>query len=75
MVTKSSLKATGQTPTMCGVSNFVYVHLMQDLTLDETLLSKVAFEKICDRAGRTVKHYQADNGRFADKAFLDDCNK
>ncbi len=44
------------------VSDFVYVHLIQDLTLNKTLLSKVAFEKICDRAGRTVKHYQADNG-------------
>jgi hypothetical protein len=70
----TSRRIWGCTNFVDHVSDFVYVHLMQDLTLDETLLSKVAFEKICDRAGRTVKHYQADNGRFADKAFLDDCN-
>ena len=70
----TSRRIWGCTNFVDHVSDFVYVHLMQDLTLDETMLSKVAFEKICDRAGRTVKHYQADNGRFADKAFLDDCN-
>ena len=47
---------------------------MRDLSLRETLQAKVAFEKINARAGRTVKHYQADNGRFADNAFLDACN-
>ena len=56
------------------VSDFVYVHLMRDLSLRETLQAKVAFEKINARAGRIVKHYQADNGRFADNAFLDACN-
>ena len=51
------------------VSNFVYVHLMRDLSLRKTLQAKVAFENISARAGKTVKHYQADNGCFADNAF------
>jgi hypothetical protein len=31
---------------------------------------KVAFEKFCDARRVTVKHYHADNGRFADKGFV-----
>ena len=56
------------------VSDFVYVHLMQDFTLAETLLAKYAWEKVLAQANRTVKHYHADNGRFADKGFVDAAN-
>ena len=31
---------------------------------------KIAFEKFCDARGVTVQHYHADNGRFADKGFV-----
>ena len=47
---------------------------MQDLTLDETLLAKEATEKLMAQAGRYIKHYHADNGRFADNGFIDDIN-
>ena len=47
---------------------------MRDLTLAETLLAKAAWEKVLSQAGRQVKHYHADNGRFADNGFIDAIN-
>lgn len=56
--------------TFCDhVSDFVYVHLMRNFTLEETLLAKKAYEKLLAQAGRKAKHYQADNGRFSDVGF------
>ena len=53
-------------------SDFVYVHLMRNFTLDETLLAKRAYEKILKQADCTTKHYIADNGRFSNKGFHKD---
>ena len=64
----------GTTTFVDHVSNYVYVHLMRDFTLEETLLAKAAWEKILARANRKVKHYHADNGRFADNGFLQSVN-
>ena len=64
----------GCTTFVDHVSDFVYVHSMRDFTLDETLLTKAAWEKVLAQAGRKVKHYHADNGRFADNGFLDAVN-
>ena len=64
----------GCTTFVDHVSDFVYVHLMRDFTLDETLLAKAAWEKVLAQAGRKVKHYHADNGRFADNGLLDAVN-
>ena len=64
----------GATTIVDHVSDYVYVHLMKSLTLDETIKAKRSWEKILHNAGHTVKHYQADNGRFADKGFIDDCD-
>ena len=69
----TSERLWGCTTFVDHVSNYVYVHLMRNFTLEETLLAKAAFEKLLAKAGRTVKHYHADNGRFADKGFKDDC--
>ena len=32
-------------------------------------------EKVIAQAGRSVNHYHADNGRFADNRFFDDINR
>jgi len=56
------------------VSDFVYVHLIRNFTLDNILLANTAWEKILMQAGRTVTHYCANNGRFADNGFLDSVN-
>ena len=51
-------------------SRLSYVHLQTQLTSEETVQGKIAFEKFCEARGVTVKHYHADNGRFADRGFV-----
>jgi hypothetical protein len=53
-------------------SRLGYVHMQQQLTSDETVEAKHAFEAFSRSQGVTIKHYHADNGRFSDNAFLKD---
>jgi hypothetical protein len=43
------------------------------LTLDQTILSKHAYKRFLSSIGVASKAYHADNGRFADKGFRDNC--
>ena len=52
-------------------SDFCYVHLQDSTSGDDTLAAKKAFEAIAQSYGVTIKHYHADNGRFADNQFID----
>ena len=70
----TSKRLWGATTFVDLVSDYVYVHIMRDLTLNETLLTKEAMEKVMAQAGRYVKHYHADNGRFVDNGFIDAIN-
>jgi hypothetical protein len=54
-------------------SDHIYAYLMQDLTLDETLLAKHGYEHFLAMHGIISKEYHADNGCFADKGFCDYC--
>ena len=56
-------------------SGFTYVHLHQALTTQETLDAKHAFERVAHQHAVRIMHYHCDNGRFADRAFLDDVRK
>ncbi len=47
-------------------SDYVFVNLMQDLTLDKTLLSKTSFGGHAADGGITIRAYRVDNGHFAD---------
>jgi hypothetical protein len=51
----------------------VYMYLMKDLTLSETLLAKHAYEHFLASLGIESKGYHTDNGCFANKGFRDDC--
>ena len=51
-------------------SRLSYVHLMKTLTSEEMLEAKKTFETWARDLGVTIKHYHADNGRFADNAFI-----
>jgi hypothetical protein len=53
-------------------SHFTYIHLHTAITSEETVKAKHAFECVAQNAGVIVKHYHADNGKFEDKAFLND---
>jgi hypothetical protein len=50
-------------------SDHVYVYLMQDLLLDETLAAKHGYEWFLALHGIQSKAYHADNGQFADQGF------
>ena len=53
-------------------SRLGYIHLQRTLTSEETLEGKKQFEAYCNAHGVTVENYHADNGRFADNAFIND---
>eukprot|EP00957_Ditylum_brightwellii_P200723 15301574-Ditylum_brightwellii.AAC.1 len=56
-------------------SRLTYVHFQYDLSSKHTLEAKRAFEMWSANVGVKIEHYHADNGRFADKAFMQDCEK
>lgn len=56
-------------------SHFVYAHLMQELTRESTLEAKHAFEYHANSRGVLISHYHADNGRFAEKIWIEDYKK
>ena len=70
----TSNRIWGTTHFCDHASNFVYIHLMRNFILKETLLAKTkrAYEKILKQAGHTAKHYHADDGCFSDKGFHND---
>jgi hypothetical protein len=53
-------------------SRLSYVHLQESLTSKETVEAKHAFKAFSRSFGIKIRHYHADNGRFADNAFLKD---
>ena len=53
-------------------SRYSYCYLQETLTSADTLKAKHAFEQFCGSHGVQVLHYHADNGRFADNAFIGD---
>lgn len=65
----TSQRFEGATVFVDHFSHFVYVHLMRNLTLEETLEAKASFERILNTFGHQVRSYRADNGRFADLGF------
>jgi hypothetical protein len=65
----TNLRIWGATIFVDHFSDLVYVALMRDLTLDETLLAKTSFERFASNGGVTINSYQADNGQFVDAGF------
>ena len=47
---------------------------MQNATGDATLEAKNAFERNAMTRGIDIKGYHADNGRYAEPTFKNDCN-
>jgi hypothetical protein len=56
-------------------SHLRYIHLMTNMTSQETVEAKQAFEQFTANHGVAIKHYHADNGRFADNAFKQHCKQ
>jgi hypothetical protein len=55
-------------------SGKVKVYLMQDASSESTIEAKHAFERDLMSHDVQIKHYHADNGRFADMSFKQDCD-
>ena len=49
---------------------YVFVALMRDLTAELMIAAKKEFEHRCAVRGVKVEHYHADNGRFAEPAWI-----
>ncbi len=50
-----------------------YVHLITQITSQETVEAKQAFEIFAEQHGVQILHYHCNNGRFADNAFKQSC--
>ena len=59
----------GATVFVDHFSGLTYVHLMESISGDETVQAKEAFERYAADLGIKIRHYHADNGRFAEKSF------
>ena len=53
-------------------TNYGYVYLQEDQTLESTLAAKAAYERHAASFGVNIRKYHADNGRFADQSFQDE---
>ena len=56
-------------------SDFTYTHLIKSTSTEEAVCAKRAYERIAKSHSVNIKHYHADNLRFNDKDFTDDCDK
>ncbi len=65
----TNLPIWGATVFVDHFSDYVYVALMQDLGLDETLLAKSSFEQHANEVGISINAYCANNGCFEDAGF------
>ena len=54
-------------------SSLSFVFLQETSNMEETLKAKAAFESFCAKHGVVVKHWHADNGRFAENGWLNSC--
>ena len=54
-------------------SDKVYVHLMCDHTAVSTFKVKHAYERLAGTSNVRILRYHADNGRFTDASFSNDC--
>ena len=65
----TNLRVMAATIFVDHFSDHVYVYLMKDLMLSETLLAKHAYERFLASLGIESKAYHADNGHFHRQGF------
>ena len=56
-------------------SQYAYIYLQRAITSAETIQAKHNFEHMAEDMGVHIHHYHADNCRFVDKGFVQDCQK
>ena len=55
-------------------SHLSYVFLQQTIMSNETVQAKTTFERYSAERGVPILHYHVDNGRFANKGFIENCH-
>ena len=66
-------RVRGATVLVDYKTKWIKVHLITSISGDETLEAKESFEHAYASRGVKPRHYHADNGRFAENTFADDC--
>ena len=66
-------RIVGATIFVDHATDYTYAHLMEDLTLNATLVAKEAYERLAATFGVTIKGYHSDNGRYADTGWKEAC--
>jgi hypothetical protein len=66
---------TGATIFVDHYSRLRFIHMMLDLSAEEMLKAKQAFEQFAAKHGVNIFHYYCDNGQFADNAFKQSCKE
>ncbi len=66
---------TGATIFVDHFSRLQFIHLMLDLSAEETLKDKRTFEQFAAEHGVKIQHYHCNNGGFADNAFKQSCKQ
>jgi len=56
-------------------TGFTYLHLMTSLNSEQMMAAKEMYGQIAQTYGVSVCGYRADNGRFADKEWRQDCDE
>ena len=69
----TNLMINGGTMFVDHYFGHIYVFLIKNLALEETLYAKEAYEIFLQSVGVLAQVYHADNGRFGDKDFIDAC--
>ena len=72
-LTKASIVGAQVFADHCSSPPFLHCHLLENFTGEATIKAKVGFERLAATHNVTIKHYRADNGRFADEDFLHAC--
>ncbi|KAL7477735.1 hypothetical protein ACHAW6_003531 [Cyclotella cf. meneghiniana] len=56
-------------------SSLQYLHMMTNISSNETIKAKQAFKQFATNHFVTIEHYHADNGHFANNAFISHCSQ
>ena len=56
-------------------TGYVFMALMRDILVESTLAAKKEFDHRCTVRGVKVKHYHANNGRFSEPAWINECKR
>ncbi len=55
-------------------SGLRYIHMMTNTSSNKTIKAKLAFKQFATNHFVKIELYHADNGRFADNAFINHCS-